>query len=319
MGPGLVATMRTLSTGCVALAMAVAAALAGCAGQAQNTDEVVVESQSPIETASSDNAAVDLNPVDSGRGHIAGLVVDDMYRPLEGAVVRIPGLDLEDASDREGAFSFFNLRVGPYFLTVNMTGHDPAKVTIDVESDKIKPVKFILREIPPPEPFTITQAFDGFADVTDDEVLGFGFFCGGCSNTVYIGGTGFRAVIIEAVMDPYGGVTGGTVGSNGFYYTLGETSCCPTYDAGQYGNPMRAEVRPDQVPGIDQSEMALQLDARPTSFPTPETNKAFEVFVTSWHYVDPPAGWSYVNGDPAPGPPSPPSPPSSAPRMAYQG
>src|ERR1041385_3723032 len=106
----------------VALAAAVlvlAAVLAGCSGSPSAPAEVLVQSQPQpgAEEVHSSNgtAAAALAPPPKTRGHIAGVVVDDAIRPIAGAKVKLPGMDLAPTTDRDGAFGFVDLLPGPYY------------------------------------------------------------------------------------------------------------------------------------------------------------------------------------------------------------
>src|SRR5688500_17265416 len=99
-----------------------AAVLAGCSGSPSSPGEIGVESQPPEAVRSNETMAALFTPSPKTRGHLAGVVVDEAIRPIEGAQVRLPGLDLERKSDRDGSFGFVDLHPGPYFLTVNASG-----------------------------------------------------------------------------------------------------------------------------------------------------------------------------------------------------
>ena len=87
------------------------------------------------------------------------------------------------------------------------------------------------------------------------------------------------------------GVGGAGTGSNGFYYALEPPTCCNRYASGTLPNPMRYVLEADRM---DPSEFELEVTVRPESFPLPETNKRFEVFVTTFYHEEPPAGWSFL-------------------------
>src|SRR5688500_6733156 len=111
------------------------ALLAGCGAAPAAPAEVVIESK-PAEEILSDDPAQPVEavftPAPKTRGHIAGVVVDQAIRPIEGARVRLPGLDLERVTDRDGSFGFVDLHPGPYFIQANATGFLDAEAVLHV-------------------------------------------------------------------------------------------------------------------------------------------------------------------------------------------
>lgn len=266
--------------------------LAGCATGPAVPAEVVIESKPPEEIHSEDPGepveAV-FTPSEKTRGHIAGVVVDEAIRPIEGARVHLPGLDLERLTDRDGSFGFVDLHPGPYFITVNATGFFDAEAVLQVEADSFTRAKVILTGIPPPEPYRVQQAFEGYAELTTDPIFGFSFFCNACYFDFYLDRPGLHTVIVEAVFE------GSATESNGFQYAFYPDGSSSYY--GQYGstsNPMRLEVRSEDLPGEGDH---YQLDVEPESFPLPEQGKRFQVFVTAFYNEAPTTGWSFVAGD----------------------
>jgi hypothetical protein len=284
----------------VAAILLVGVLFAGCSGSASSKGgELVVTSEAPPvdEVGSGDPADQAADPVTETpkkgtRGHLAGVVVDEAIRPIEGATVRLPGLDLTETTDRNGAFSFTDLYVGPYLTTANATGYYGAETVLTVKADEFSRVKFVLTAVPPPEPYHFTQKFDGFADITDLSTLSLVDFCSTCTFDLYAGGTGFHALLVEATMEEYSGST--SLGSNNFNVELGLPACCASYVSGDYANPARVDIR---VPTIPEAEQQYRLSVHPEAFPQPELSKEFQVFVTHWYNQDPPAEWSFLAGD----------------------
>ncbi|HEX2066492.1 MAG TPA: carboxypeptidase-like regulatory domain-containing protein [Candidatus Thermoplasmatota archaeon] len=71
-------------------------------------------------------------PLDPTRGAIAGLVIDDVYRPVPGALVLLQPVGLTATSDRSGQFAFTDLEPGAYVLKVQADGHAAAPKTVEV-------------------------------------------------------------------------------------------------------------------------------------------------------------------------------------------
>ena len=262
--------------------------LAGCSGAPSVPAEVLIESKPPEEVRSNDTVAAVFTPSPKTRGHIAGVVVDEAIRPIEGARVQLPGLDLERTTDRDGSFGFVDLHPGPYFITVNATGYYFAEAVLHVGEDEFTRAKVILTAIPPPDPYRVMQSFEGYTELTSDPFLGFPF-CNACDFDFYIDRPGLKAVILEAVYD--GSAT--TSGFRYYFYQEGE-QYYESVTSGSSGNPMRIEVRDDDLPA-DQDHFRLSIE--PESFPVPEQSKRFQVYVTAFYNELPPNGWSFVAGD----------------------
>jgi hypothetical protein len=71
-------------------------------------------------------------PLPPDKGAIAGLVIDDVYRPVPNALVLIESAGLTATSDGEGQFSFSGLAPGAYVLKVQADGHASAPKTVEV-------------------------------------------------------------------------------------------------------------------------------------------------------------------------------------------
>lgn len=277
----------------VALAAAflmAATLLAGCSHAPSAPAEVVVHSaplESEVRSNDTAGSAAVAPPPPKTRGHIAGVVVDQAIRPVAGAKVHLPGLDLTRTTDRDGAFGFVDLYPGPYFITINATGFYPAEAVLQVKEDEFTRAKVVLSPIPPPEPYHVTQKFDGFADVTaiqGDPFLLTGF-CGTCSFDFYVDRPNLQSVVVEAVMD-----SGGQ--QEGFYHELRAYDCCEYYSQGDGPNPLVQEVKDIDLGKGDRFDLFVQ----PESFPAPETSRHFEVFVTAFYNQPAPTGWSIVGG-----------------------
>src|SRR5690242_11814314 len=141
--------MRGVAGVAVPVALLVAATvLSGCSSAPHAPAEIVVQSQpgpdAPNEVRSNATAAANVDPPKpKTRGHIAGVVVDEAIRPIAGAKVRLPGLDLERTTDRDGAFGFVDLLPGPYYITFNATGYYPAQTVLEVKDDEFTRAKVV--------------------------------------------------------------------------------------------------------------------------------------------------------------------------------
>jgi len=85
---------------------------------------------------SGDNIQVNvqtLPPLSAGKGAVAGLVIDDRYRPVPDALVLLTPLGLTTTSDAEGQFYFADLEPGSYVAEVQAPDHEAAPKTVDVQ------------------------------------------------------------------------------------------------------------------------------------------------------------------------------------------
>lgn len=285
--------MRGVVVGALVLLSLLSPLLAGCSSP-QAPAELIVQSR-PVEEVTSDNTTSPIAAIPKAgtRGHFVGVVVDEAIRPLAGAEVRLPGLDLTRTTDRDGSFGFNDLYPGPYYVVANMTGYYGAEAIVKVDADEFSRAKFVLKAIPPPDPYHVIQSFAGFADLTNDPVTTAMFgsiFCNSCEFDFYLDQTGLRAVIIEAMFDS---PDAGNSHSFGYYFGAYDDYYYSRAVSGEGGDPLRFEVRGDDLEG--EGHYALTLE--PTTFPLPEQSKSFQVFVTAFYNQFPPNGWSFVGGD----------------------
>jgi hypothetical protein len=269
-----------------------AAVLAGCSQAPQAPAEVLIESAPPEEIRSGDAeapAAAVFDAAGTTRGHIAGIVVDEAIRPIAGALVRLPGMNMERPTERDGSFGFVDLYPGPYYITVEAAGYRPADALLEVRPEEFTRAKVVLTAVPPPEPYHVTQAFEGFADVTGDPFTGSGaVLCRMCEFDFYLERQGLAAVILEAAF---------ATPSEGdqFWFRFSpydDTSYDARIDDGYADDPLRIEVHDADLGEEDR----FTLFTEPMSFPAPKASQRFAVFVTAFYNEPPPTGWSLVAG-----------------------
>ena len=136
--------MAEVQVGFVML-LAVCTALAGCAG-------------------APGGAGGELPELSAGKGAIAGLLVDDRYRPLH--LVEQPTAEFEAAgfllvvetgatvtTDANGEFTVTDLEPGTYTLKPSVEGHEGAPVKVDVAAGQYSEVDLVVRRLftPPPD------------------------------------------------------------------------------------------------------------------------------------------------------------------------
>lgn len=273
-----------------------AALLAGCSDPPAAQAEIVIESSSAEEIRSGADALGEapatavFEKAASTRGHIAGVVVDEAIRPLEGAIVRLPGMNMERPTERDGSFGFVDLYPGPYYLTIEKDGYDMAEAMLEVRPEEFTRAKVVLAAIPPPEPYRVLQAFDGFADVTGDPYTGSGtLLCRMCEFDFYLERQGLTGVVLEAAFStpPEGAQFWHRFSPYGNGYSQSRIS------DGYQDDPLRVEVQDADLG--DGNRFSLFIE--PMSFPAPGANQGFQVFVTGFYNEPVPTGWSFVNGD----------------------
>lgn len=141
----------------LAAGLLVATALAGCSGGAE-----------------ADAPAGERPALASGRGAIAGLLVDDRYRPLHltdepAGPYDVPGFILvvetgeQVATDVDGVFTVLGLEPGTYTLTPAVERHEGVPQKVDVVEGQYAEVDLLVRRVADPGKDTIV--------VRDDTVL----------------------------------------------------------------------------------------------------------------------------------------------------
>ncbi|MEA3165552.1 MAG: Carboxypeptidase regulatory-like domain [Thermoplasmata archaeon] len=289
-------TRAPLRLAVAALALA-AALLSGCGQPAE--DPFDVEVRSGAEEALAGPAAGDgdgdvattqaaaAQPGGEGRGHLAGVVVDEAIRPIRNATVRLPGPGLTARTGRDGSFGFVDLMVAPYRMEVNATGYRDAATIVQVDDGEFTRAKVILSAIPAPKPYHLVLEFQGFAELSGNPLVASPFACDTCRFEFGVERDGLRAMVLEATFDapPAGN-------ERGFYVRFGGTTVLCIICSGE-PDPMRLELRDDDLP----EGSRFILSAEPQTFPAYETSVRFHVYATAFYNGLPPTGWSFVAGD----------------------
>lgn len=86
-------------------------------------------------------------PLESGKGAISGLLINDVFRPVPGGLVLIQELGLTATSDASGLFSFVDLEPGAYLLRVQADGHESAPQSVDVKEGEYAEVELVARRV----------------------------------------------------------------------------------------------------------------------------------------------------------------------------
>ncbi len=272
-------------------ALLVVTTLAGCADDAPA--DTVVFSDNPA--VSSDDESTAGTPASTEERHaqegqLTGFVLDEALRPISGATVRLPGLDLSTKTDRDGVFAFGELWAGPYRVVVNATGHLGAETVVDVRDGDVTRIKFVLTIIPPAEPYHDTTKFIGQAEMTHGWLFSLGY-CNVCEFRLGNDGN-LSTLILEAVGDGAESMAGEPAAMS-FRYTIEQDN--EPILGGTGGNPLLVRLEAD-APGLDPAAPFV-LTVAPETFPTQQVDVEFEVFATMFYHGDAPSDWSFVAGD----------------------
>ncbi|MEA3189787.1 MAG: Carboxypeptidase regulatory-like domain [Thermoplasmata archaeon] len=137
------------------VAVLAAAGLAGCSGGTDSDPSL------PTPDA----------PIAAGKGAISGLVIDDRYRPIPGAVVSLFPLGLQATSDSLGQFAFFDLEPGAYEAVVQAANHEAAPLPVDVVEGEYTEVELEARRVFSENGRIITTQYSVFIPCAADYVV----------------------------------------------------------------------------------------------------------------------------------------------------
>ncbi|HUR24642.1 MAG TPA: carboxypeptidase-like regulatory domain-containing protein [Candidatus Thermoplasmatota archaeon] len=138
--------------------------LAGCAGQSGSKSDGGLTS-SGADAGSSSGSESEKN-VGSGKGVLAGIVVDDAIRPVGGALVDVTGggATYNATSGADGQFRFTGLAPGAYVVLVSKAYYSSLEQAVVVESGVAEPdlVRFQLVFEASSVPFATVYKYEGF-------------------------------------------------------------------------------------------------------------------------------------------------------------
>ena len=119
-------------------------------------------------------------PLEAGKGAIAGLVINDVYRPVPGALVLLQPTGLTATSDASGQFAFLDLEPGAYLLRVQAEGHEASPASVDVAEGEYAESEVIARRVVNEAGRIITVQYSVFVTCWADFVVN--FVVGDCTN-----------------------------------------------------------------------------------------------------------------------------------------
>lgn len=202
--------MRIQSTLTVLVLAAVA--LAGCADDGPAKDSVV------------DPNDVDETQLEQGKGAIAGLVVDDRFRPIIGADVLIQEAGITVTSNENGEFAVVDLEPGTYTLRVNAEGHEATPSRINVDEGQFAEAQLLARRVSTAANVIITEEHTAFIPCAF-VAPGYGLFTLNC--VLDLSGDSFRSSVTVNYAESYG---------SDIQYLVGEVLVS---QSGQWSFPLR--------------------------------------------------------------------------------
>jgi hypothetical protein len=110
-------------------------------------------------------------PLPADKGAIAGLLIDDVYRPIPGALLLLQPAGLTATADGEGQFSFTDLEPGAYVLQASAGGHEAAPRQVDVVAGQYAEVEMMARRIINEGSRVITNEYSIFMTCTMEAVV----------------------------------------------------------------------------------------------------------------------------------------------------
>lgn len=150
--------MRSIAL--VAALLCCATVLAGCGTKTEGN----------VACPSEPDCHGDLLP-EAGKGAIAGLLIDDRYRPIAEAVVLLLPPGLTTTSDSSGQFSFSDILPGAYIVQVQVEGHEAAPKNVDVLDGQFTELEVEARRIFSDDGHIVTTQYSVFIPCAFDYVV----------------------------------------------------------------------------------------------------------------------------------------------------
>ena len=112
-------------------------------------------------------------PLKSGKGAIAGLLINDAYRPVADGLVLLQPAGLTATSDASGQFAFTDIEPGAYVLRVQAEGHEAAPQEVQVVEGEYAEAEVIARRVINEAGRIITVQYSVFVTCWADFVVNF--------------------------------------------------------------------------------------------------------------------------------------------------
>jgi hypothetical protein len=136
-------------------------ALAGCAGDSPDTAPV-------------DPSEIDPEQLQAGKGAIAGLLIDDRFRPIQlidspttefqaRGFVLLQETGQESRTTANGEFAFIDLEPGTYTLRVSATGHEAVPSKVVVREGEFAEASIVARRTSSQGSTIVTEEYSAFS------------------------------------------------------------------------------------------------------------------------------------------------------------
>jgi hypothetical protein len=302
----------------LALAVAVAAVLAGCSGNGGTGSKVKLGNGQTV-------ALQEVTNSQAGAGAISGVVVDDAIRPLASVhVILGGGLNRTANTTADGLFTFSDLQPGLYFLRIDAFAdkatskrYQPVQTTAEVAAGETAKVRIVVLLDSSRVPYHgATMKFDGFFQAASgfaDEVLDLAVW-----NHTYGGQTlpngctchfdfaldqnaNLTTVVLELTWDEAvthppethplgGGWTMNFVDSEG----QGPLQFCESEAANPYTSPCIIYANSDGNFSKDGGNYSIGVWSDAS---WAYAQEKFTLYVTPFYLAAPPVDWSFIAGD----------------------
>lgn len=282
--------------------------LAGCAGGAD-----------------ADAPADDVAP---GMGAVAGVVVDQAIRPVEGATVTLSGGGEPRSAETlaDGAFRFDDVAPGGYVLSASHLLYTGVQSSVQVVEGDVATAKLLVERRFTQDAYHESLKFDGFIQcgydatvisslcandytrfVTDPQCPQCEHLLGDNRGTDFAVGGGWQTMVFEMTWDPPVQAT-----SERMRLIVSHTPRVAShwYCSGSGPDPvyLRMDVNvtcedqqddPAQVPpeGLPNMHLFAAVDAPPGQFFAVTFSQRFTVFMNLFYFGAAPEGWSFIRGD----------------------
>lgn len=105
------------------------------------------------------------------KGAVAGLLIDDVYRPVAGGLVLLQGAGLTATTDELGQFEFLDVTPGSYVAIASADAHEAAPVNVDVEVGKYTELEVQARRLFSNDGYIITTQYSIFTACATSAVV----------------------------------------------------------------------------------------------------------------------------------------------------
>lgn len=129
--------------------LSVTIALAGCSDDKGGDGEDTLITGDPSE-------------LKEGKGAIAGLLLDDRFRPIADGTVLVEQTGDTTTSNADGEFFFVDLEPGSYRLRADVSGHESLPVNVDVKEGVFAEQRVVARRVVSDDGSIITREYSVF-------------------------------------------------------------------------------------------------------------------------------------------------------------